>query len=67
MAFRRILVANRGEIAIRIVRAANELDIPTTAVYAPDDARSLHVARADDSHALDGRGDRKSTRLNSSH
>jgi len=53
---RRILVANRGEIAIRIIRAANELDIATVAVYAPDDARSLHVARADASHALAGRG-----------
>ena len=53
---RRILVANRGEIAIRIIRAANELDIATTAIYAPDDARSLHVARADASHALAGRG-----------
>jgi acetyl/propionyl-CoA carboxylase alpha subunit/acetyl-CoA carboxylase carboxyltransferase component len=56
MGIRRILVANRGEIAIRILRAANELDIATTAVYAPDDARSLHVARADNSHALTGRG-----------
>ncbi len=55
-AIRRILVANRGEIAIRIIRAANELDIATTAVYAPDDARSLHVSRADGSHALAGRG-----------
>lgn len=56
MTIRRILVANRGEIAIRIIRAANELDIATTAIYAPDDARSLHVARADSSHALAGRG-----------
>ena len=56
MSIRRILVANRGEIAIRIMRAANELAIPTTAVYAADDARSLHVARADHAHALAGRG-----------
>jgi len=56
MGIRRILIANRGEIAIRIIRAANELGIATTAVYAPDDARSLHVARADAAHALPGRG-----------
>ncbi len=56
MGIRRILVANRGEIAIRIIRAANELNIETTAVYAPDDARSLHVARADNACALPSRG-----------
>ena len=56
MGIRRILVANRGEIAIRIIRAAEELGIATTAIYAPDDARCLHVARADDAHALGGRG-----------
>ena len=56
MDIRRILVANRGEIAIRIIRAANELDIATTAVFASDDARCLHVARADAAHALPGRG-----------
>jgi acetyl/propionyl-CoA carboxylase alpha subunit/acetyl-CoA carboxylase carboxyltransferase component len=58
MGIRRILVANRGEIAIRIMRAAEELGIATTAVYAPDDARSLHLVRADDTHALTGRGAR---------
>ena len=56
MGIRRILIANRGEIAIRIIRAAEELGIATTAVYAPDDARCLHVARADNAHALAGRG-----------
>ncbi len=56
MGIRRILVANRGEIAIRIIRAADELDIATVAIYAADDARSLHVARADAAHALAGRG-----------
>ncbi|MCX7063502.1 MAG: carbamoyl-phosphate synthase large subunit, partial [Proteobacteria bacterium] len=56
MGIRRILIANRGEIAIRIMRAAEELGIATTAVYALDDARSLHVARADAAHALTARG-----------
>ncbi len=56
MAIRRILVANRGEIAIRIIRAAEELGIMSTAVYAADDSRCLHVTRADDAIALAGRG-----------
>ena len=56
MAIRRILVANRGEVAIRIIRAAEELGIESTAVYAADDSRCLHVTRADDAIALAGRG-----------
>jgi acetyl/propionyl-CoA carboxylase alpha subunit len=54
----KILIANRGEIAIRIVRAAADLGIGTVAVYSQDDARSLHVARADASHGLPGTGAR---------
>ncbi len=54
----KILIANRGEIAIRIARAAADLGIPTVAVYSQDDARSLHVAKADASHALPGSGAR---------
>ncbi|MBD5607195.1 MAG: carbamoyl-phosphate synthase large subunit, partial [Candidatus Eremiobacteraeota bacterium] len=56
MPLHRLLIANRGEIAIRIARAAAELDIRTVAVYSEDDARSLHVRRADESFALAGRG-----------
>jgi acetyl-CoA carboxylase biotin carboxylase subunit len=44
--FRRILVANRGEIALRIIRACEELGIETTAVYSTADAGCLHVERA---------------------
>ncbi len=44
--FRRILVANRGEIALRIIRACEELDIETVAVYSTADAACLHVERA---------------------
>ncbi len=51
-----LLVANRGEIAIRIFRAASESGIRTTAVYTADDAASLHVVHADGSVALPGVG-----------
>jgi pyruvate carboxylase len=42
----KVLVANRGEIAIRACRAANELDIRTVAVYTPDDRSSQHRLNA---------------------
>lgn len=56
MLFKRLLIANRGEIAIRLARAAAELDIPSLAVYSEDDAQSLHVHKADAAVALRGRG-----------
>ena len=51
-----LLIANRGEIAIRVMRAAAELGIRTVAVFSEDDARSLHIRKADEARALTGTG-----------
>jgi len=56
MTVTRLLVANRGEIAIRIMRAARDLDISTVAVASEDDIASLHTRVADDAVTLAGRG-----------
>jgi pyruvate carboxylase len=52
--FTKLLVANRGEIAVRVLRAAHELDIPTAAVYSYEDRASLHRLKADEAHPLTG-------------
>ncbi|MCY3795533.1 MAG: carbamoyl-phosphate synthase large subunit, partial [Gammaproteobacteria bacterium] len=52
----RLLIANRGEIAIRIARAAADLGVASLAAYAPEDAASLHRLQADEAVALEGRG-----------
>lgn len=53
--FSKILIANRGEIAVRIIRAAQKNDIRSVAVYAADDADSLHVSLADEAVLLPGK------------
>ncbi|MEL7178148.1 MAG: biotin carboxylase N-terminal domain-containing protein, partial [Pseudomonadota bacterium] len=50
--FKKILIANRGEIAIRVMRAANELGKRTVAVYAEEDKLSLHRFKADEAYRI---------------
>ena len=54
MTQKRLLIANRGEIALRIIRSAKEMDLHTIAVYSDVDTDSLHVKRADESYYLGG-------------
>src|ERR671920_1975379 len=49
---RKVLVANRGEIAIRAFRAAYELGIRSVAVYTPDDRGSVHRVKADEAYEV---------------
>ena len=52
MMFNKILIANRGEIAMRVIRACRELAIPTVAVYTEPDATGIYVKKADEAHYI---------------
>ena len=56
MTIKTLLVDNRGEIAIRIMRTAADLGIGTVAVYPADDSNSLHLRKADEDVQLKGHG-----------
>ena len=56
IAIKKLLIANRGEIAVRIARTAADMGIATVAIYSKDDEQSLHTRMADESRAIAGSG-----------
>ena len=61
--FRKILIANRGEIAVRVMKTAHRMGMKTVAIYAKNDQDSLHVSMAGEAHCI-GEGDLGETYLN---
>ncbi|MGY4689479.1 acetyl-CoA carboxylase biotin carboxylase subunit [Salibacterium sp. K-3] len=58
--FKRVLIANRGEIAVRVIRACRELDIETVAVHSDADREALHVLMADEAYCIGPRSSAES-------
>ena len=61
--FKKILIANRGEIAVRVIKSAQKLGIPTVAVYSEIDEGALHVRLADEAYCI-GKEELSDTYLN---
>lgn len=56
MLFKKMLIANRGEVSVRLARAADALGLPSVAIYSTDDAEALHVLQAKEAIALPAHG-----------
>ena len=52
MKIKKVLIANRGEIAVRIIKACHELDIKAVAVYSTADKMAMHVLQADEAYCI---------------